>query len=55
MVRRTALMFFCALLIMGCRPASPTPTATSVTNATSLPESALITPGIPTQGLSTVG
>lgn len=49
MVRRTALMFFCALLIMGCRPASPTPTATSVTNATSLPESALITPGIPTQ------
>jgi hypothetical protein len=49
MVRRTTLMLFCALLVVGCRPASPTPTATPVTAAPPLPERAFITPGIPTQ------
>jgi hypothetical protein len=49
MVRRITLMLVCALLVIGCRPASPTPAATAVTEATSLPESASITPGIPTQ------
>ncbi len=49
MVRRTTLIVLSVLFLMGCRPASPTPTATPVTDATSLPERALITPGIPTQ------
>jgi hypothetical protein len=49
MVCRTALIVLSVVLLVGCRPASPTPIATPVSNATSFPERSLITPGIPTQ------
>lgn len=49
MAARTSLIILLLLLSAGCRPASPTPTAAPVLDATPLPESAFITPGIPTQ------
>ena len=48
MVRRNSLIFLFAALLIGCRPASPTPSVAANT-ATPLPESAFVTPAIPTQ------
>jgi hypothetical protein len=47
MVSRTSLILLLAIVLWGCRPASPTPAVP--VNETPLPESALMTPGINTQ------
>lgn len=49
MVARPAIIVLLAIILIGCRPASPTPTAAPVTDQTPLPESAFITPAISTQ------
>ena len=55
MVRRNSLILLLVILLIGCRPASPTPIAAPVTDGTPLPESAFITPGIPTQAAPLAG
>lgn len=47
MVRRTALIGLLTILLIGCRPASPTPTATPIGGETPLPDTSL-TPTVPT-------
>jgi hypothetical protein len=51
MVTRCTLMLLVAVLLMGCRPASPTPTAAPVTDASPLP----LTTVVPTQTPPLVG
>lgn len=55
MVRRNSLIFLLAIFLIGCRPASPTPTTVPVTKATALPETTLNTPGIPTPAAPLAG
>ncbi|HJS17694.1 MAG TPA: Gmad2 immunoglobulin-like domain-containing protein [Anaerolineales bacterium] len=48
MVSRQPLILLLAVLLIGCRPASATPTAPAVVTETPSPESSFITPGIST-------
>ena len=48
MVRRSSLILWLALFLIGCRPATPTPIVTPVTESSPSPESSTTTPG-PTQ------
>src|SRR5215471_7613204 len=49
MVRRYSLILGLAFFLIGCRPATPTPTATPIIVASPSPESAFTTPDVLTQ------
>lgn len=51
MAARRTLILLLALILVGCRPATPTPTAAPIPEATTPPESAFVTPDVPTQTL----
>lgn len=55
MVTRPTLILLFAILLLGCRPATPTPEADPTNEATPPPVSAFVSPGVPTQTLPLAG